>query len=88
MLIADPDSAAGAAIWVADGTYRERYVTMQSGHRLYGGFTGYGGLEETELTAARLGKQPDWVRLTVMVRDDLRTSYECRACRARASTDW
>jgi len=52
--IADPFSASAAeGIWVADGAYHET-VTMQSGHRLYGGFTGHGGLEETELT------QRDW----------------------------
>ena len=40
-------------IWVADGAYDETIV-LGSGDVLYGGFEGYGGLEETLLS------QRDW----------------------------
>ncbi len=55
------DSASATEqIWVADGTY-ETSFTLKSNRKLYGGFEGYAGAEETLLS------QRDWEANVVMI---------------------
>ena len=57
--IADSGSTT-APIWVANGTYNEA-ITLQNSRKLYGGFQGYGGAEETTVT------QRNWTANPVVI---------------------
>ena len=74
--IFDPSSHV-EEIWVADGTYITT-VTLQSGHRLYGGFEGFGGLEETERSQRDWNKNPTIIDGTgfphVVIMDEVTTT--------------
>src|SRR5690606_31445221 len=43
------NASPGEQVWVADGTYNES-LTLSTDVEVYGGFEGFGGLEETLLT--------------------------------------